>query len=185
MLGEAATGPDLTRRIATEEAALTRAALVVASSRDEAEVQYGGYRSYDPGRVPCCRRAATSRAFSASRPHQRVDATIDRFLTDPGKPPLLALARPVARKNLAALVRAYGESPELQAQANLVLVAGTREDIDALDGDMAATMRDLLVLIDRYDLYGACLPQDPPTRRRAGDLPPMPASAAGCSSTRR
>jgi hypothetical protein len=29
-----------------------------------------------------------------------------------------------------------------------------RQDIDALDGDMAATMRDLLVLIDRYDLYG-------------------------------
>ncbi len=35
-----------------------------------------------------------------------------------------------------------------------MIVAGTREDIDALDGDMAETMRDLLVLIDRYDLYG-------------------------------
>ncbi|MGS0014539.1 hypothetical protein ACUOIJ_25105, partial [Escherichia coli] len=73
---------------------------------------------------------------------------------DPDKPAVLALARPVARKNLAALVRAYGESRALQARANLVIVAGTREDIDTLDGDMAATMRDLLVLIDRYDLYG-------------------------------
>ena len=44
--------------------------------------------------------------FAAARPHPRVDALIDRFLHDPAKPPLLAMARPVARKNLAALVRA-------------------------------------------------------------------------------
>ena len=50
-----------------------------------------------------------------------MDAAFDRFLADPRKPVLLALARPVARKNLVALVRAYGESPELQARANLVL----------------------------------------------------------------
>jgi len=155
MLGPAAADhPELVHRIATEEAALTGAALVVASSRDEAEVQYADYASYDPGRIRVLAPGSDLARFAASRPEPRVDATIDRFLREPGKPPLLALARPVARKNLAALVRAYGESPDLQAQANLVIVAGTRGDIDALDGDMAATMRDLLVLIDRYDLYG-------------------------------
>ncbi len=152
--GAAARAPELARRIATEEAALARASLVIASSRDEAEVQYAGYGSYDPGRARVLPPGSDLARFAQGRPHPRVDAMIDRFLHDPGKPPLLALARPVARKNLAALVRAYGESPELQARANLVIVAGTREDIDRLDGDMGATLRDLLVLIDRYDLYG-------------------------------
>ncbi|MCJ2133030.1 HAD-IIB family hydrolase [Methylobacterium sp. J-026] len=154
MLGEAVLRPDLARRIATEEDALARARLVIASSRDEAEVQYAGYAAYDPGRVRVLPPGSDLARFAAACPEPRVDAAIDRFLADPGKPAILALARPVARKNLAALVRAYGESPALRARANLVIVAGTRADIDALDGDMAATMRELLVLIDRYDLYG-------------------------------
>ncbi|MFC6790088.1 HAD-IIB family hydrolase [Methylobacterium komagatae] len=154
MLGEPTPGPDLGRRIATEEAAFARAQLVIASSRDEAEVQYAGYGAYDPGRVRILPPGSDLARFAAAMPHPRIDAAIDRFLHDPGKPALLALARPVARKNLAALVRAYGESPALQEAANLVIIAGTRQDIDTLDGDMAATMRDLLVQIDRYDLYG-------------------------------
>ncbi len=94
------------------------------------------------------------------------------------------LARPVARKNLAALVRAYGESAALRARANLVIVAGTREDIDALDGDMAETMRDLLVLIDRYDLYGRVAYPKTTGRRTCRRSTPMPATGVACSSTR-
>lgn len=155
MLGPGAEdGPDLARRIGAEERALARASLVIASSRDEAEVQYAGYAAYDPGRIRVLPPGSDLARFAAAEPLRRVDATIDRFLNDPGKPALLALARPVARKNLGALVRAYGENPDLQERANLVLMAGTREDIDALDGDMAGTMREILVLIDRYDLYG-------------------------------
>lgn len=175
MLGEAAAGhPDLAGRIATEERALSRATLVVASSRDEAEVQYAGYESCDPGRVRVLPPGSDLARFADSRPDPRVDATIARFLHDPDKPVLLALARPVARKNLAALVRAYGESPGLQARANLVLIAGTRQDIDALDGEMAGTMRDLLVLIDRYDLYGRVAY---PKTHRPEDVPALYAHA--------
>ncbi|WP_288581429.1 HAD-IIB family hydrolase [uncultured Methylobacterium sp.] len=174
-LGEGAENrPDLARRIATEERALARASLVVASSRDEAEVQYAGYDAYDPGRIRVLPPGSDLARFADSRPDPRVDATLARFLHEPGKPVLLALARPVARKNLAALVRAYGESAELQARANLVLIAGTRQDIDALDGDMAATMRDLLVLIDRYDLYGRVAY---PKTHRPEDVPALYAHA--------
>lgn len=60
MLGASAIRPDLARRIATEEEALARAHLVIASSRDEAEVQYAGYDAYDPGRVRVLPPAATS-----------------------------------------------------------------------------------------------------------------------------
>jgi len=164
----------LAHRIAAEETALARAALVIASSRDEAEVQYATYESYDPGRIRVLPPGSDLARFQAARPCPRVDATLDRFLREPGKPALLALARPVARKNLAALVAAYGENPELQARANLVLVAGTRGDLDDLDGGMAETMRELLDLIDRYDLYGRVAY---PKTHRPEDVPALYAYA--------
>ncbi len=174
MLGTAPVRPDLARRIAAEEEAVARAQLVIASSRDEAEVQYAGYAAYDPGRVRVLPPGSDLARFAAAQTHPRVDAAIDRFLDDPDRPAILALARPVARKNLAALVRAYGESRALQAHANLVIIAGTRDDIDTLDGDMAATMRDLLVLIDRYDLYGRVAY---PKTHRPEDVPAIYAHA--------
>ena len=166
--------PSLPRRIAAEEGALRRASLVIASSRDEAEVQYAGYTAYDPGRVRVLPPGSDLARFAGAPTSSRVDASIDRFLADPHKPALLALARPVARKNLVALVRAYGESPTLQARANLVLAAGTRADIDDLDGDMAATMREILVAIDRYDLYGRVAY---PKTHEPGDAPAIYAYA--------
>ena len=174
MLGASPVRSDLTHRIAAEEEALARAHLVIASSRDEAEVQYAGYAAYDPGRVRILPPGSDLARFAAARPNPRIDAAIDRFLDDPAKPAVLALARPVARKNLATLVRAFGENRALQARANLVIVAGTREDIDTLDGDMAATMRDLLVLIDRYDLYGRVAY---PKTHRPEDVPAIYAHA--------
>jgi sucrose-phosphate synthase len=167
-------GPSLRQRIDAEEAALRCASLVIASSRDEAEVQYAGYGAYDPGRVRILPPGSDLARFAGAPTSSRVDASIDRFLADPRKPVLLALARPVARKNLVALVRAYGESPELQQKANLVLAAGTRDDIDALDGDMAATMRDILVAIDRHDLYGRVAY---PKTHDPGDVPAIYAYA--------
>lgn len=174
-MGDAPTdGPSLWRRIEAEERALERAALVIASSRDEAEVQYASYARYDAGRIRVLPPGSDLARFSAARPCPRVDASIDRFLREPGKPVLLALARPVARKNLAGLVTAYGESPELQARANLVLVAGTRDDLGDLDGGMAETLRDLLVRIDRYDLYGRVAY---PKTHRPEDVPALYAYA--------
>ncbi|KQT84262.1 HAD-IIB family hydrolase [Methylobacterium sp. Leaf466] len=166
--------PRLAHRIAAEETALARAALVVASSRDEAEVQYAAYAAYDPGRIRVVPPGSDLARFQGAQPCPRVDATIDRFLRAPLRPALLALARPVARKNLAALVTAYGESPDLQARANLVLVAGTRGDLDDLDGGMAGTMRELLALIDRYDLYGRVAY---PKTHRPEDVPALYAYA--------
>ncbi|WP_264046135.1 HAD-IIB family hydrolase [Methylobacterium flocculans] len=171
---EAVADTDLGHRIAAEETALARASLVIASSRDEAEVQYADYGAYDPGRIRVLPPGSDLARFAAARPDPAVDATINRFLDDPAKPVLLALARPVARKNLGALVRAYGENPALQARANLVLIAGTREDIDALDGEMAATLREILVLIDRYDLYGRVAY---PKTHRPEDVPAIYAHA--------
>ncbi|WP_062209797.1 HAD-IIB family hydrolase [Aureimonas sp. AU12] len=150
----AAACPDLGRRIETEEAAIRRAALVIASSRDEAEVQYAGYEAYDPGRIRILPPGSDLARFGAAKACPVLDASLSRFLTEPEKPVLLALARPVAKKNLAALVRAYGESPELQARANLAILAGSRRDLADLDAEMAGEIREILALVDHYDLYG-------------------------------
>lgn len=155
VMGEKAAGvPHLDRRIAIEEAAIRRASLVIASSRDEAEVQYAGYEAYDPGRIRILPPGSDLSRFGAAKACPEVEASIGRFLSDPDKPVLLALARPVTKKNLCALVRAYGESAELRARANLVIMAGNRQDLSALDGEMAGEIREILCLIDRYDLYG-------------------------------
>ena len=53
---------------------------------------------------------------------------VDRFLTDPEKPLILALSRPDERKNILTLIEAYGESATLKNTANLLIVAGSRDE---------------------------------------------------------
>ncbi|GGE22826.1 sucrose-phosphate synthase [Aureimonas endophytica] len=173
--GRAAFGcEELGPRIASEELALREADAVIASSRDEAEVQYAAYAGYAPGRIRILPPGSDLDRFAGARATPEVEAMLGRFLHAPEKPAILALARPVRKKNLAALLTAYGESAELQALANLVLVAGTRADYAELDGDMAETIRDLLHLIDRYDLYGKVAY---PKTHRPGDVPGLYAYA--------
>lgn len=67
---------------------------------------------------------------------------------------ILALSRPDKRKNIVGLVEAYGQSSRLQELANLVIVAGNRDDIDNLEEGAQEVFHELLVAIDRYDIYG-------------------------------
>ena len=52
-----------------------------------------------------------------------------RPLIDPKKPLILALSRPDKLKNITMLIEAYGQSIQLQNKANLMIVAGNRDDI--------------------------------------------------------
>ncbi|MCO6049044.1 HAD-IIB family hydrolase [Mesorhizobium sp. RP14(2022)] len=164
----------LPERIAAEETAAARASAIIASSRDEAEVQYAFYDHYAPGRIRILPPGSDLARFSGASSTKAVRASIDRFLADPSKPQILALARPVRKKNLGALVKAFGENKALRRKANLVLIAGTRDDYADLDGDMAETVRDLLHLIDRYDLYGSVAY---PKTHRPDDVPALYAYA--------
>ena len=150
---------DLARRVRTEERVIAGAARIVASSRDEAERQYGLYASADPAKIAVNPPGSDLRPQDAPHgfaPSARDAAPGDlaRFLTDPSKPPLLALARPVRKKNLTGLIEAYGQSPALQDAANLVIYAGTRGDIEDQEPENREVLKDLLCLIDRYDLWG-------------------------------
>ena len=83
-----------------------------------------------------------------------VGQNIEKFLTNPSKPVILALSRPDRRKNLHKLIEAYGKDKELQALANLVIFAGIRKDINSMPEAEQEVLTELLLLMDKHDLYG-------------------------------
>jgi len=67
---------------------------------------------------------------------------------------VLALAGHDPQKNFETLIRAFAEHPDLRHRANLVLIAGNRDEIETMDRGGREVMGKILSLIDRYDLYG-------------------------------
>lgn len=154
------TTESLQRRIETEEDAIAGAAIVIASSRSEAEEQLGLYAQYDPVKVRIM-RPGTVLPDAPSTVRSAFESKLNRFLKDPSKPLIGAMARPVARKNLRALVEAYGRSAFLQEHANLLILAGCRMRINEMPTEEKECLLELLQLIDEYDLYGkVALPKD-------------------------
>src|SRR5688500_17652780 len=146
------------RRIATEEAILQHASMIITSTPQESVEQYGLYTNYQPERsVVIPPGTDISRFAPPSRqipPDPEAARLVDRFLVQPRKPLILAICRPEMRKNLGALVAAFGSSPKLHEQANLAIVAGNRGDIRKLEDAQTEVMTNLLLDIDYYDLWG-------------------------------
>ncbi|GAB4217755.1 MAG: HAD-IIB family hydrolase [Synechococcales cyanobacterium] len=142
-------------RIEAEEAILSHAHGVVASTHQEVNEQYAIYDHYQPQRMLVLPPGIDRQRFHPTATGDPpIRQSLKRFLIHPNKPLILALSRPVPRKNLATLVRAYGEDPSLQERANLVLIMGSRQDIREMEPSPRQTLTELLLLIDRYDLYG-------------------------------
>lgn len=143
------------RRIEAEEEAFRQARLVVTSTRQEIEEQWACYAGFDAAKCLVIPPGIDAERFGPSSRWGIGDsAWVDRFLARPGLPMVLAVCRPAPKKNIGRLVQAYGEDPALQRMANLVIVAGTREDIRAADEDVREVLTEMLLLIDRYDLWG-------------------------------
>lgn len=161
--------PILAARIAMEEDVIAAADRIIASSMDEAELQYGLYQSARPEIIRVNPPGCDLETFAEQHTiRTEVEKARDKFLKDSKKPLILALARPVTKKNLAGLVRAYGQNKALQEASNLVIYAGTRTLIDAEDTEPCAVLTELLKLIDDYDLWGkVALPKS----HRQSDVP--------------
>jgi sucrose-phosphate synthase len=145
------------RRVDAEEEVLATADLVIASTHNEIHEQYGLYDYYQPQRMTVIPPGTDLSRFRVPAPGDAPIAfagKIRRFLQEPEKPLILALSRADARKNLRTLLEAYGESDALQQTANLLIVAGNRDDITDLDAGPQSVLTELLVGIDTYDLYG-------------------------------
>ncbi|MFZ0257291.1 MAG: HAD family hydrolase [Gammaproteobacteria bacterium] len=148
---------NMSRRVEAEEATLEATSLVIVSSHNEIEEQYELYDHYQPERMAVVPPGTDLERFHPPTGEESaapLRETIARFLRDPDKPMILALSRLDERKNIVTLLDAYGDSPDLQAAANLVIVAGNRDDIRDLDAGPREILGEILALVDYHDLYG-------------------------------
>jgi len=147
-----------TQRIEAEEIALETASMVVTSTSQEISDQYEHYDHYQPSRMEIIPPGVDLTNFFPPRDdftEPAIAAEIGRFLNDPAKPMILTLARPDERKDLEKLVHVYGQSAQLRAKANLVMIMGARDDLRELPRGQQQVINNVLCLIDRYDLYGS------------------------------
>ncbi|MCG6894249.1 MAG: HAD-IIB family hydrolase [Desulfobacteraceae bacterium] len=157
------------RRIRVEEDVLKSADLVITSTHQEVEEQYGMYRN---GNVPDFKvippgigvdrfypfyhdmLADSEKSEEQKFAQASMMQELHRFFMNPDRPLILALCRPDKRKNISGLIRAYGEDKALQAMANLAVFAGIRKDIDQMEDNERDVLTRMLLLLDKYDLYG-------------------------------
>ncbi len=148
---------NIRRRIEAEEITLDSASKVIASTNQEVTEQYSLYDNYQPKRMVIIPPGVELDRFYPPKGRWTkppIQETIDRFLKEPQKPMILAISRPDPRKNISTLIHAYGKSKSLRQLANLIIIAGNREDIATTEKGTRGVLTELLLLIDRYDLYG-------------------------------
>jgi sucrose-phosphate synthase len=148
---------NMTRRIEAEEEVLGTAELVITSTHQEIDQQYGLYNRYQPQRMKVIPPGIELTRFfppDGSEQDASIKRELARFLLNPDQPIVLALSRPDTRKNIGTLLEAYGESETLQRIANLVIVAGNRDDIRDMEEGAQEVFTEILLAIDQHDLYG-------------------------------
>jgi len=160
---------DIDHRINVEQDCLTVADLVITSTGHERDEQYGRYHKDPSVRFEVIPPGTELDRFfphyEYDLPHSQVPEEfkqarvrmmhqLNRFHFNPDKPLILALSRPDRNRNIGALIQAFGESRQLQAIANLAVVAGIREDIESMPDNEQQVLTEMLLAMDRYDLYG-------------------------------
>ncbi len=155
-------------RLEVEEKILTAAQFVITSTGQEIKHQYGLYdnKNYpqyiiNPPGLEIERffpyydeQIGEIREESYRQAKVAILNELNRFFMQPDKPLILALSRPEKRKNVGALIQAYGENQELRALANLAIFLGIRKDIAQLEENERTVLTDTLLLMDKFDLYG-------------------------------
>lgn len=157
------------KRVAAEEYTLKHADAIIVSTQHEIEEQYGLYEHVDSSKFvvippgvnthlfyPFYRFDMPSFKMSMEQEHAvyHVNSDIERFLFNPDKPLILSIGRADKRKNFERIIHSYGQDPELQTMANLAIFAGVRKDISQMPEDEKDILTNLLLLLDKYDLYG-------------------------------
>jgi sucrose-phosphate synthase len=176
-------------RISVEEDLLNKADLIIASTQQEIVEQYGLYEAAEAGNFEVLPPGIDTTVFHPYY-QQEDDATVQiqhslreqlaRFWRDPRKPFILTICRPDPKKNIGALIEAYAGDEELKRLANLAVFAGVRDDISELAGVERQVLTDLLLLLDKHDLYGKlALPKHHDFGRDVPELYRLAAEAGG------
>lgn len=160
---------NMERRIEEEEELLKEADVIIVSTQQEIDKQYGLYDNKKDGRFEVIPPGVNTDLFypfyrfdmpsfkmtiEQEQALYRVNLDIERFLFNPAKPLILSIGRADKRKNFEAIIQSYGQDKELQAMANLAIFAGVRKDISQMPPDEQDILTNLLLLLDKYDLYG-------------------------------
>lgn len=160
---------NMDRRIAAEEATIRNADVIIVSTQHEIDTQYGLYNIEKRGKFVVIPPGVNTDLFypfyrfdmpgfqmtiEQEQALYRVNSDIERFLFNPQKPLILSIGRADKRKNFERIIQSYGQDPELQAMANLAIFAGVRKDITQMPADEQDILTNLLLLLDKYDLYG-------------------------------
>ena len=179
----------IAKRVACENEILKYASCVVTSTKDEIIHQYEKYPAHtqanfvvippglDTDIFPPFYHEVDSNAFLSEEYDEMLSARhcieneLKRFLIEPQKPLILTICRPEKRKNIDGLIAAYGEDKELQLMANLAVFAGIRKDISKKNVLERETLTDMLLAMDKYDLYGKlAIPKKHQVRREVPAL---------------
>jgi sucrose-phosphate synthase len=157
-------------RIGVEEEIIQNADLIITSTRQEIDKQYGMYENkkvanrfavippginlekfypYYHDLLP-----ESHKVEEAIQAHASVLEEMNRFFINPEKPLVLAICRADKRKNITGLVEAFGKNRELQAIANLAVFAGLRKNIKEMEDNEKDVLTEMLLMMDKYDLYG-------------------------------
>ena len=172
----------MSRRIDAEEATLACAEMVITSTFQEIKEQYELYDYYQPSQMQVLPPGTNLEQFHSPSGNE-LSSDLFQYLTQhlksPNKPIILALSRPDARKNITALIEAFGQSSALQEMANLIIIAGNRDDIDDLEDGAQQVFHELLITIDRYDLYGKVTLPKHHQREQVSDIYRIAAASGG------
>ncbi len=172
----------MAERISAEEDVLNSASLVITSTHNEIEDQYELYDCYTPEKMSVIPPGTDLNQFHPPTPEDGPVAfagTLAKYLREPEKPMILALSRPDERKNIVTLLEAYGKSKRLQKLANLVIVAGNRNDIRELNEGAQQVLTELLLVIDCHELNGLVALPKHHTPSDVADIYRLAASSRG------
>ena len=139
-------------RIAQERQVIKEADAIIVSSRDEAQRQIAAYKVASPTRIHIIPPGYEAHAGVVDIDAAR--ALVNPSLRHPDRPLVLAIARPVIRKNLAPLIALFGQSAKLRTRANLAVLAGRRTDVKKAPVEQQKVWQDMARAIDKYDLHG-------------------------------
>ncbi|MCB0669454.1 MAG: HAD-IIB family hydrolase [Saprospiraceae bacterium] len=155
------------KRLRAENRTIEASSFIITSTTQEIET-YKLYDSFKQGNFKTLAPGVDTEKFTpyyqTNLPGEDVEAEIQRkywvgeyiekFLSQPHKPCILALSRPDRRKNLHTLIDVFGKDKELQSLANLVIFAGIRKDIEKMAENEREVLVQILLQMDKYDLYG-------------------------------
>jgi sucrose-phosphate synthase len=155
----------ISHRINIEENIIHFANRIVTSTKQEIQNQYGDYNNTSPEKFRVIPPGVDLEKFYAynsripldeetSKLLQTISEQLLNFFVQIEKPLILTVCRPDKRKNISGLIKAYGEDKELQKKANLAIFAGIREDIQQMPDNEREVLTDILLLMDKYNLYG-------------------------------